>query len=409
MSVTPRSRRLSRFLALAPLAFVAASAGVLGACVSDGFDAVNARIADFSSLVSASDGEPLRVPVFIASTRRGEGGPKSETGAHFSLVSVGVPPGHEAGAIERASFGADDPRRHFTLLSRRDLDESEFEGEIAAHVSGRIGATRDILLYVHGFNTSLEDARFRVAQIVADGRFSGVPTLFAWNSRGGLFAYESDKESATVARDALEKLIVDLSHVPGVGRVHILAHSMGAWLTMESLRSIAISGHPDLDGKLGEVMLAAPDIDLTVFRQQLSRLDPRHVTIFVSNNDRALSLSSRIAGDRPRLGALDPDDPKGRAELDRLGVAVKDISGLRTDFVGHGAFAEAPTVVRQIGAQLGKRRESDADAHAIIDLRGGDEAPTGAVPPPAPSPPAAAPSLPPSGAIESRPLAPPTR
>ena len=110
----------------------------------------------------------------------------------------------------------------------------------------------------------------------------------------------------------MEKLIVDLSHTPGVGRVHILAHSMGSWLTMEALRSISISGHPDLDGKLGEVMLAAPDIDLNVFERQIARLDPRHVSIFVANNDRALSLSSRIAGDRRRLGAMDPTNPRTR-------------------------------------------------------------------------------------------------
>jgi alpha-beta hydrolase superfamily lysophospholipase len=58
--------------------------------------------------------------------------------------------------------------------------------------------------------------------------------------------------------------------------VHILAHSMGAWLAIEALRENAISGSPDLNGKLGDVMLAAPDIDLNVFRQQLARLDPSH-------------------------------------------------------------------------------------------------------------------------------------
>ena len=94
-------------------------------------------------------------------------------------------------------------------------------------------------------------------------------------------------------------------------------------------------------------MLANPDIDLNVFRQQVSRIDPGHVSIFVARNDRALSLSSRIAGARPRLGAMDPEKPEDKAELDRLGVAVHDISSFSTDFIGHGAFAEAPDVVRE--------------------------------------------------------------
>jgi esterase/lipase superfamily enzyme len=158
---------------------------------------------------------------------------------------------------------------------------------------------------------------------------------------------------------------------------------MGAWLTMESLRGVAISGHPDLDGRLGEVMLANPDIDLNVFRQQLARVDPHRVSIFVASNDRALSLSSRIAGARPRLGAMDPEKPEDKAELDRLGVAVHDISSFSTDFVGHGAFAEAPDVVRRIGAHLTAPRAGDADKQAMPDFRGEDTggASQGASPP----------------------------
>lgn len=322
------------------------------------------------SFVAPPAGAPTRVPLFVVSTRKNS---TSDKLARYALDDVSVPSGHQTGAIERPSFGSADPRRHFAVVSHSAMDEDEALGQIAAHVSGRVGASRDILLYVHGFNTSFDEARLRVAQIVADGGFAGVPVLFAWDSRGELFAYEADKESATVARDALEKLISDLGRTPGVGRVHILAHSMGTWLTMESLRSIAISGHPDLDGQLGEVMLAAPDIDLNVFKRQISRLDPHHISIFVANNDRALSISSRIAGSRERLGAMDPSSPADKAELDRLGVAVHDISSFNKDFIGHGAFAEAPDVVRRIGARLTAVRPGEADHQAVIDARAAAE------------------------------------
>ena len=310
--------------------------------------------------------EPMSVPLFVASTRRIDGA-ADDGGAKFSLTSIGVPSGHQTGAIEKPSFGSPDRFKHFTVLAKRSMDEEDFYREIASHVSGRVGISRDILLYVHGFNTGLDEARFRLAQIVADGRFSGVASLFTWNSRGGLFNYESDKESATVSRDALEKILLNLAQTPGIGRVHILAHSMGAWLSMETLRAVAIAGHPDLDGRLGQVMLANPDIDLNVFRQQLARVGPGHVSIFVANNDRALSISARIAGDRPRVGALDVSKPEDKAELDRLGVSVHDISSFSTDFVGHGAFAEAPDVVKIIGGQLTAPRANEAHQHAIIE------------------------------------------
>jgi esterase/lipase superfamily enzyme len=360
-------------------------ATLLAGCVSDGLRAVDDHMTNAASFVSGPRGEPNRVPLFVASTRRGEGA-VDDGRAHFSLTAIGVPQNHRPGAIEHPSFGTADKQRHFTVLSKRNMDEDEFYGELAAHVSGRIGVSRDILLYVHGFNTSHDEARFRLAQIVADGGFSGVAALFSWNSRGGIFNYESDKEAATVSRDALEKLLFALSKTPGVGRVHILAHSMGAWLTMETLRGAALSGHPDLDGRLGEVMLANPDIDLNVFRQQLSRVDPHRVSIFVANNDRALSLSSRIAGARQRLGAMDPSKPEDKAELDRLGVAVHDISSFSTDFVGHGAFAEAPDIVKKIGAHIAAPRAQESDTQAIPDFRGDAPAPVAGqetTPPPA--------------------------
>ncbi|MEF3366017.1 alpha/beta hydrolase [Methylocystis sp. 9N] len=381
---------LARFSALL-------AAASLAGCVSEGVRMVDGHVGNAASFIAGPRGEPSNVQLFVASTRRSEGA--SDDGrAHFSLTSVGVPLNHRAGNIERPSFGGADSQRHFTVLGKRNMDEQEFYGAVASHVSGRVGNSRDVLLYVHGFNTGLDDARFRLAQIVADGGFSGVPALFAWNSRGGLFNYESDKEAATVSRDALEKFLLELSRTPGVGRIHVLAHSMGAWLTMETLRGVAQSGHPDLDGRLGEVMLAAPDIDLNVFRQQLVRVDPRRVTIFVANNDRALSLSSRIAGARLRLGAMDPAKPEEKAELDRLGVAVHDISSFSTDFIGHGAFAEAPDVVRQIGARLAAPREGEADKMAIPDFRGDNtETTSGAK---TPEPPLV------SQKIESQPLAP---
>ena len=329
------------------------------------------RLVGEGSYFTSPKNEPMSVPLFVASTRRNER-VVDDGSAKYSLTTIGVPRDHQTGAIEKPSFGAADKFKHFTLLSKRSLDEEDFYREIATHVSGRIGVSRDILLYVHGFNTGLDEARFRLAQIVADGSFSGVTALFTWNSRGGLFNYESDKEAATVSRDALEKILLRLEQTPGVGRIHILAHSMGAWLSMETLRAVAISGHADLDGRLGQVMLANPDIDLNVFRQQIARIGPGHVSIFIANNDRALSLSSRIAGDRPRVGALDPSKAEDKSELDRLGVSVQDISSFSTDFVGHGAFSEAPDVVKKIGGQLTAPRADDANKHAIIYTQPGE-------------------------------------
>ena len=319
-----------------------------------------------------SAAEPRSIAMFVVSTRKGEHGAASksvEGGARFSLQSVSVPYGHEAGKVERPAFGAEDPGKHFVVMSRRGLDETAFYSELASHISGRIGANRDILLYIHGFNVNYDEARYRLAQIAEDSRFGGVAVLYTWPAAGSLLDYEAAKENATAARDALTKLIHRLSEVPDVGRVHILAHSMGAWLAMEALRENAISGSPDLNGKLGDVMLAAPDIDLNVFRQQLARLDPAHVSVLVSANDRALSISRTLAGDRPRLGGLNPNNPEDRAALESLGVKAYDLSKESTGLIGHGTYADAPQAVRTIGSQITEQRPQDANVQAVLGER----------------------------------------
>src|SRR6516225_5252063 len=141
--------------------------------------------------------EPRLLSMFVVSTRPGESGrpgaAAAPEGARFSLQMLSVPPGHEAGVIERPAFGDEDPQKHFAIKSRRPLDEPAFYAGLASHISGRIGSNRDVLLYVHGFNTSYDEARFRLAQIAFDARFGGVAVLYTWPAAGSLLDYGAAK------------------------------------------------------------------------------------------------------------------------------------------------------------------------------------------------------------------------
>lgn len=250
-----------------------------------------------------------------------------------------------------------------------------------------------MLVYVHGYNTGFEEAAFRVTQIVADTGFSGAAILFAWPSRNSLFGYGADKEGATAARDALERLLVNLGGNPDVGRVHVLAHSMGTWLAMELLRQASISGNASLGGKIGSVMLAAPDLDLDVFRSQVARIGRAdNISLFVASDDRALQISSRLAGSRARVGALDLADSRHRDEITSLGVRIYDLTGIKeaADYFRHGAYAEAPQIVKVIGSRLTEARVVEARATEMQKSEFAPPAPitagavqTEALPPPA--------------------------
>ena len=148
---------------------------------------------------------------------------------------------------------------------------------------------------------------------------------------------------------------------------------------MEALRQSAIAGKRDLDGRLGDVMLASPDIDMDVFAGQMARIQPAAVTVFATANDRALSLSSAIAASRQRVGAIDASKPEDREALEKLGAKVYDLSGFSDGFVGHGLYADTPDVIHAIGAQLAAPRAQDVNAVSIIDATG-EPTPSAAVP-----------------------------
>ena len=359
-NAAPRlQRHIVRFAAAIGLAAMLAACGSLS----------QTPAAKPASLSARTTGEIL--PIFIATSRAltsdGDVTATLAQQTNYLLNLVSIPRNHQAGAIERPSWGSESRKQHFVFVGQRLLDHDTFRAEITTQLSGRVGANRDILLYVHGFNTGYDEARFRLAQIATDSGFSGIPVLFTWPSQNRMFAYGADKENATASRDDLGAVISELGTIPGVGRIHILAHSMGTWLTMEVLREAAIAGHGDLYGHLGEVMLAAPDIDLDVFRQQMGRVGAfARVSVFAASNDRALSISSALAGDRQRLGTLDLANKEHRAQITQLGVRVYDLSGTETpDFFKHGTFAEAPEAVRAIGAQLALPPDDGRQAQAF--------------------------------------------
>ncbi len=180
------------------------------------------------------------------------------------------------------------------------------------------------------------------------------PVLFTWPSRAKLTAYEYDKESTNYSRTALEQALRILAQDPSVKDITILAHSMGTWLAMESLRQMGIrDGH--VNTKIRDVILASPDIDIQVFAKQFVEMGtPRpKFTIFVSQDDRALAVSSFITGKVSRLGAIDPSKEPYRSRLEEAGITAIDLTKVDTgDKLNHGKFAESPEIVQLIGQRL---------------------------------------------------------
>src|ERR1700750_3326801 len=123
-------------------------------------------------------------------------------------------------------------------------------------------------------------------------------------------------------RDGLERVLHSIVAVPGASRIHIVAHSMGTMLTLESLRDLYAQYGDNVSARIGAVVVAAPDIDMDVFSSTVTRIGPlaRKITVITATNDRALALSGQIAGGMTRVGAAE------KAAIERLGVRVIDAS-----------------------------------------------------------------------------------
>lgn len=299
-----------------------------------------------------------KVRIFVATSRTPTDKPEYFGGERsmdvaFARLDITVPRGHTTGELELpATAAATDPSLHFGVSEVERLTAARALAQVRAEIARRPAGEREVLVFVHGFNTNFADAAFRFAQIVNDSGFRGVPLLFTWPSRATILAYPYDRESAFYSRDFLEKGLRGVSRDIGASRIDVLAHSMGSLLTIEALRQAAIRGDGSFGGKLRDIMLAAPDIDLDVFKTQLREIK-RPVTVFVSADDRALEFSRRFAGDKTRLGAISAKDTEIVADLERAGATIIDLSDVSTsDRLNHGKFAASPKVVQMIGRRL---------------------------------------------------------
>ncbi|MBB4101561.1 esterase/lipase superfamily enzyme [Rhizobium borbori] len=309
-------------------------------------EAVNAPGTSKVDLLVATTRAPAADPAVLFSGERG-------TGLALSAITVSIPPdaNRVVGQVQWPKKLPADPLKSFTTVSVKPM-----LGAQQAREWGRAHLTksRRVMVFVHGFNNRYEDAVYRFAQIVHDSNADVAPVIFTWPSRASIFDYNYDKESTNYSRDSLEELLRNVASEPSVGEVTVMAHSMGTWLAMEALRQMAIRDK-HVASKIRNVILAAPDLDVDVFGRQISEIGQKgpKFTIFTSQDDRALLVSRRIAGNVDRLGQIDPANEPYRSALEKLGITVIDLTKMKSgDRLNHGKFAESPEVVKLIGTRL---------------------------------------------------------
>jgi len=283
---------------------------------------------------------------------------------NYAALSVSIPTHHVTGEIEWPDTTPADPSRHFITTQRQFLDAGGFADQIRARARQGGEEANSVLVFVHGYNTLYEEAVYWLAQIVHDSGYKGTAILFAWPSRGKAPLYLADREASTYSRDYFEQALLDLADMPEVHEINILAHSMGNWLAVETLRQAKMNGHGDFRRKLGDIILASPDLDANVFRTQLEVIGrlPRPITVLVSGDDAALSLSTKLAGGVDRAGIVTANDPRAIMAAARYNLQVVDLTDVDDgDGNHHSKYSKSAPVIAAIGNRL---RTDDAKAEA---------------------------------------------
>ncbi|HEX7887329.1 MAG TPA: alpha/beta fold hydrolase [Phenylobacterium sp.] len=239
------------------------------------------------------------------------------------------------------------------------------------------GQRTDTLVFIHGFNVGFVDALAAAARIADEVKVGGRDlnlVVFSWPSDGEKvpwMSYYSDREDARASGPALARAYLMLQDfVSKLGEeehcqrcLHLLAHSMGAYMLRNGLQAILAKDPNKLTRLFDQILLAAPDEDDDTFEtDQKLRLLPRlgrRVTVYFNRNDRALIVSDKTKSNPDRLGSDGPRlidlIPKKVALVDCRNVAMS-----ADKVVGHSYYINSPAMAADIAAVL-----LDTDSEAI--------------------------------------------
>jgi esterase/lipase superfamily enzyme len=303
--------------------------------------------------------------VFVATTRgldpsTGRPAFARDPEERFGRYVVSIPPEREVGTIRwPARSGQPDPARHFLTSEAQQYDTpAAFRADLSQAMR-LVRGRREVMVFVHGFNNNFSEGIYRVAQLAHDLDVKSTIAHYSWPSQGSALGYVYDRDSALFARDGLESMLQEIARA-GAERIILVGHSMGAALTMETLRQMALNSDRLVLDRLAGVILMSPDIDVDVFKAQAGafRRLPQPFLIFTSNRDRALALSALIGREQNRLGNLEDV-----SRLAGLEVTLLEVGAYSTGS-GHLTPGTSPALISILS------RISDLDVAMRQDERG---------------------------------------
>ena len=285
----------------------------------------------------------------------------SETSSRRSSPAIRV--------VSRTELGRFPPTPHAFLMTNGEVREdpevqSQYE-RVASQLRDKIGSRmaqtgdNEVLIFVHGFNNSFDQAAASLAELWHFLGRRGVPLLYSWPAaHGGLFGYFVDRESGEFTIYHLKNLIRLLASFSELERINILSHSRGTDVATSALRELIIEARaagrsPREFYRIENLIMAAPDLDFDIVRQRLmaEKIGPAfgQITVYTTDSDEALKLSQTLmSGTRfGRIRAADLGEQEQAIFKMVENVAFIDVHGVRS-FTGHGYYLSNPSTSSDI-------------------------------------------------------------
>ncbi|MFI4998784.1 MAG: alpha/beta fold hydrolase [Reyranellales bacterium] len=211
---------------------------------------------------------------------------------------------------------------------------------------------RNLLVFIHGFDNSFENAITRAAFNREWFAASGVAAAdtsvvaFSWPSLGKLItlpfldaAYRQDQTMAGQSGLHLSSFLANLEPLLGSARAQghrtfLLAHSMGNWALQAAIESWFVHGNGDAL-LFDEALLAAADEVYNSFEflpsGRLSALDrlAGRISIYDSEADDVLKISMAVNLGAKRLGQDGPHDEANQVRFPPVKYRMIDCTGFR--------------------------------------------------------------------------------
>lgn len=266
---------------------------------------------------------------------------RSKGSVYYGKCKVIIPQSHQFGSTGsswwRRWLRMTDDRLKLEGLS--SLTEADFWAELKHYLSTLDLNERFSVVFLHGYNISFLDAAIRSAQIGFDLKIPGAMAFFSWPSKADPAAYLADEESIQASEDEISVFLSNFARQTGSEKVHIIAHSMGNRGLLRAIQRITHDAEKRSGIKFGQVILAAPDVDVDLFKD-LARLYPsvsERTTLYVSAKDRAVALS-QIVHDYDRVGFIPPVTVVP-------GIDTVEVTNIDLSLLGHGYIATAEAVL----------------------------------------------------------------